>query len=87
MAMIVPDGSLKGCKVYHEAVVTEFIPSLLSRERAEPHRCPVCYGTGSVGAGFYTNGVAGTSTANIQCRSCEGKGFIVLPLTNSHQKE
>lgn len=30
MAIVIPDGALKGCVVYHEAIVTELIPELLA---------------------------------------------------------
>ena len=46
-------------------------------------KCPVCNGNGMVSAGFYDH--AGDfpqwvahSTSPEQCRSCEGKGHIVL---------
>lgn len=41
--------------------------------------CPVCRGKGSVAAGFYS--LFGTSTSAIPhetCRSCSGKGYIIL---------
>lgn len=44
--------------------------------------CPVCQGVGQVGAGFYTNGVAGSSTANVYCRSCFGAGYLNLEGTS-----
>lgn len=50
---------------------------------AEPvvHRCPVCNGNGMVPAGFYnqtTGDWSGANLASEQCRSCDGKGCIVL---------
>ena len=43
--------------------------------------CPVCGGTGQVDSGFYTQ-TSGqwTSTGGVEiCRSCWGKGYILIP--------
>ena len=47
-------------------------------------KCPVCKGVGQVSAGFYSRGgdyefwmVFATSPE--QCRSCGGKGYLVVP--------
>lgn len=40
-----------------------------------PHRCPICNGTCSVPAGFYTCGVS-ASTSPEPCRACKGTGVI-----------
>ena len=42
--------------------------------------CPVCHGTGHIDAGFYTRtGPQWTSTGGTEpCRSCNGKGFVVI---------
>jgi DnaJ-class molecular chaperone len=58
---------------------------------SEVHRCPVCDGAGLVYQGFYSNkGLAqnndgqivqiftGTGTGQETCRSCEGRGYIVV---------
>lgn len=49
------------------------------------HCCPVCGGNGLVSAGFYSVvlgcSYVGTSASPEQCRSCEGKGIIILPLS------
>ena len=43
-----------------------------------PHKCPVCQGTGIVGAGFYNRGCSGftTRTNGEQCRTCWGSGIV-----------
>lgn len=50
---------------------------------AHAERCPVCNGNGKVPRGFYdqTSGQYAGSAANPfeQCRSCGGKGYIVVP--------
>lgn len=54
---------------------------LLSPNKKECHCCPVCNGSGMVPNGFYnsTSGIFITSTTTpITCRSCWGKGYIVL---------
>jgi len=42
--------------------------------------CPVCRGKGTVPVGFYEHGSFSSSTAthSEDCRSCMGKGYIVL---------
>lgn len=42
--------------------------------------CPVCYGTGNVDAGFYIRtSPQWTSTGGTEpCKSCNGKGFLVI---------
>lgn len=48
----------------------------------KPHQCPVCFGRGLVPNGFYT--AVGSSSwltsccESEQCRSCEGKGYVVI---------
>ena len=47
----------------------------------EAKRCPICGGTGQVDSGFYTQ-TSGqwTSTGGFEtCRSCWGKGYILIP--------
>ena len=43
-------------------------------------RCPVCNGTGYVDAGFYTqtSGQWSSTGGTEQCRSCCGKGYVVV---------
>ena len=41
-------------------------------------RCPVCNGRGVVKPGFYNLGDT-TSLAIETCRSCGGKGYIIVP--------
>ena len=43
---------------------------------ATPHRCPVCNGVGKVPAGFYSMGIASTTSMPETCRSCNGTGII-----------
>lgn len=43
--------------------------------------CPVCYGKGIVPEGFYSStGMTWVSngTMSEQCKSCQGKGYIVI---------
>lgn len=45
------------------------------------HRCPVCGGNGIVSNGFYNhtgNTWVTSTTAPEQCRSCHGKGYVVV---------
>lgn len=45
-------------------------------------RCPVCNGKGIVQNGFYssvTGYTISTTTAFETCRSCYGKGYIIIP--------
>ena len=42
----------------------------------KPHKCPVCNGTGFVGAGFYSWGGYGSTTKGETCRSCGGTGIV-----------
>jgi hypothetical protein len=35
-----------------------------------PHKCPICYGTSYVPAGFYSKGISGTDPAQVKCKSC-----------------
>lgn len=50
---------------------------------SEVHICPVCGGKGIVPNGFYiavgTPYYSTTSTAPETCRSCGGKGIIIVP--------
>jgi len=39
--------------------------------------CPVCGGKGSVPECFYM-GTLGTPTGSTTCRSCEGRGYVVV---------
>lgn len=49
----------------------------------KPHRCPVCYGTGYVPAGFYLHpGGYPYSTSSVApepCQSCGGCGVLWEP--------
>lgn len=47
---------------------------------SELHKCPVCDGSGIVPGGFYisTGGFSITGDSQEACRSCNGKGYIVL---------
>jgi hypothetical protein len=44
------------------------------------HQCPVCYGRGQVAGGFYLGNGPVSTSANLmdKCRSCDGKGYLVL---------
>jgi len=48
-------------------------------------KCPVCNGNGLVSAGFYSTGgdfiyrTVG-STAPEKCKTCEGKGYIIIEM-------
>lgn len=49
--------------------------------------CPVCNGRGLVPNGFYDTSYSSSSTAPEICRSCQGKGYLVIPdLTDSYYK-
>jgi len=39
--------------------------------------CPVCHGTGQVPSDFY--GGETTTAGYIQCRSCYGQGYVLVP--------
>jgi hypothetical protein len=45
-----------------------------------PYRCPVCHGTGQVGAGFYTTTTghwsSSSAAATENCRSCGASGIV-----------
>lgn len=42
-----------------------------------PHRCPVCFGKGTVQSGFYSYGnLSKTSSIEEQCRACSGTGVL-----------
>jgi len=44
-------------------------------------KCPVCEGRGIVSEGFYENTAPGgytCGTATVTCRSCWGRGYIVI---------
>ena len=44
-------------------------------------RCLVCGGNGLVPSGFYattTGYISGTTVEFEQCRSCQGRGFVVI---------
>lgn len=43
-----------------------------------PHKCPVCEGRGIVPCDFYTGPTYGVSMDPVECRSCTGKGYVVL---------
>lgn len=46
--------------------------------------CPVCGGNGIKDAGFYRSTTGSWISSRVQlvtCRSCEGKGYIVIPDT------
>lgn len=52
----------------------------------EALRCPVCNGNGLVPNGFYsqTSGQwSSTSTSPETCKSCSGRGYIVVPSEKS----
>lgn len=45
-----------------------------------PHRCPICYGCGTVDPGFYSGTVPPSTTAGPPprelCHSCGGTGIV-----------
>ena len=51
----------------------------------KPHICPVCNGRGTVPPGFYNpspdgvHGITQTDCHTETCRSCGGKGYILVP--------
>jgi len=44
--------------------------------------CPVCNGTQRVPAGFYNHGISTTAASPEICRSCSGKGILMIPEEN-----
>lgn len=43
------------------------------------HKCPVCYGVGTVPPGFYDSPGSGTtSNARETCHACNSKGVIIV---------
>jgi hypothetical protein len=46
--------------------------------------CPVCQGKGSVPRGFYLSAPDGTGavsgTVPVTCRSCNGLGYLIVPI-------
>lgn len=42
----------------------------------QPHRCPVCEGTGQVWSTFYEYGSVTTAISKVTCRSCGGSGIV-----------
>ena len=52
-----------------------------------PHKCPICFGTGSVMNGFYNGrdqygGWIGNSLEKETCRSCNGTGIVWYQYTS-----
>ena len=43
----------------------------------KPYICPVCQGKGLLPHDFYPDN-AGTGNESVKCRSCEGKGIILV---------
>ncbi len=46
----------------------------------KPHRCPICYGRGTVATGFYhrmtTTFVSSGTNEQEACRACSGSGIV-----------
>ena len=42
-------------------------------------KCPICNGRGQVPSDFY-DGIGATAKF-VQCRSCRGQGYILVPVT------
>jgi hypothetical protein len=42
----------------------------------KPYCCPVCFGKGTVPAGFYDTGINVTIIYPENCRSCSGSGVL-----------
>ena len=61
---------------------TKIQPSTITKAwLSRPHMCPVCGGNGIVSNGFYNhtgNTWVTSTTAPEQCRSCHGKGYVVI---------
>jgi len=51
-----------------------------------PHRCPVCDGRGTVPFNFYSGSTLASNTSPVECRSCAGKGYLVLSDDNEPVK-
>ena len=54
-------------------------------EKTEVFVCPVCQGRGTVPEVFYSQPITGVTTSNVvnrvTCRSCNGKGYVVVRST------
>ena len=48
-----------------------------SEPTSEPKKCPICEGRGFVSSDFYNPGTSTTNSTET-CRSCFGKGYIVI---------
>ncbi len=54
---------------------------------SEVEKCPVCNGNGLVPNGFYllvSGDWASASTEPETCRSCQGKGYVIINSTQSY---
>lgn len=51
------------------------------KEETGAYRCPVCLGRRVVDSMFYKiphdGPISASSVTNIQCKSCEGKGYVI----------
>jgi len=48
----------------------------------DPKKCPVCHGKGKLPHNFYNNysgWSVGSSLADVDCQSCNGKGIVWAP--------
>lgn len=62
----------------------------MDREKMKKlHKCPVCDGRGKLPFDFYTTGPSSTtiSLADVECKSCNGKGYIIIQRSKEMDKE
>jgi DnaJ-class molecular chaperone len=60
-------------------------------EKTEVFVCPVCQGRGTLPEAFYLQTSTGATTGNtiirVTCRSCSGKGYVVVRTVTEVAKE
>lgn len=63
------------CYICHPRLLDRQPYYTFQHDSKVPHKCPVCLGRGLVDVNFYTNSRVGTSSGDVECRSCF-KGII-----------